>query len=255
MKLALIPPLQLLESWTSITEYQLVLPQWLRHPGYARHYQSLCAQPDKFVILDNGEAESNPFDAGALLIIAETNRVDEVVACDVLRDAESSYLRSYAFLNEAEQMDYEGRIAVVAQGKNTFEAYRLAASLIEDNNRITAVHIPRLLIRPGHEWARLDLAAKIHTHYPYIDIHLLGASNAFPKEVLVAARDYPFIRSMDTSMPFVYAWHYVSLGKTIEKPPHRDGNPEYFMTQFVPAQIELAKANAMQMLSWADGVE
>jgi hypothetical protein len=252
MKLALIPPVQWLESFTNMTKCQLMLPQMLRNSAYSFHYSSLCAKLTEFVILDNGAAEKDPFDAEALLLIARHFRVSEVVASDVLGDTAATTIATEHFLNKATELGYEGRIAIVLQGRELEFALNMVFRFIELNKGVTTVHIPRSLIQVGREWARLDLAAHIHNKYPYIDIHLLGASNLWPKEILEAARNYPFIRSMDTSMPFVCARNYFTIGQ--ERAPHRDGDSSYFTDTYTRLQYDTARRNVERMLLWVDGI-
>lgn len=254
MKLALIPPLQLLNECTGTQSVQLMLPQLLRDPGYAARYSTLCDDPTQFVIMDNGAAEDNPFDAEQILIIANTFRPEEVVASDIPEDAAATKEATKKFIDLAINSGYDRRLAVVAQGKNIHEAYDLACELIEECKMVTAVHIPRLHVRPEARHARLDLAGMIHSTFPYIDIHLLGASMWWPQEILEAATNYPFIRSMDTSMPFVYAVQEFYVDANIAVPP-RMGNMDYFTSGLTYKQRGIAMYNVKRMQYWADGVE
>jgi hypothetical protein len=254
MKLALIPPIQLL-SYTEASDHQLMLPQLLRNNIYSAHYDKLCRTETEFVMMDNGAAEAEPLDPEAVVLIAKQMGVTEVVASDVLRDPIGTRQSIIVFLDAVKKHDYEGRIAIVAQGQKK-QAVDLASEFIEQNLQIRTVCIPRSIVSMDNPWARLEIAMGIHTRYPFIDIHLFGASNVWPKEVLEVAQNMPFIRSMDTSMPFVYAWSGIELHKDgpVIPVPHREGDMSYFTSTWGPDREAIVNKNVNRMLMWADGI-
>jgi hypothetical protein len=84
-----------------------------------------------------------------------------------------------------------------------------------DFQRIEVIGIPRALVTEQNKAERIDLANWIERHFPErFRIHLLGASEFWPKEIYSAVRYAPHIRSVDTSMPFNYAL----LGESLNAP-------------------------------------
>lgn len=216
MKLALITPVSFLGHATSRSNYHLVLPELLMaYPEYYHAYAILAENPDHYLILDNGAAEGELVNNETLLKLATSLGVDEVVAPDVLRDRDGTVTRSLEFLLEYGIGFRDGRyrelnIGIVGQGDNAKEAKLCIAEIVSHgvSDPIKTIHIPRLLVK-GREtrYARIDLAMDFKREFRYnkYDIHLLGASPVWPKEIRAAAGTR-IIRGMDTSMPFNYAY-------------------------------------------------
>jgi hypothetical protein len=175
------------------------------------------------------------------------------VATDVLGNATLTFETTRRFVDVARVMGFKGRIGMVAQGRDIYEAFDLANILIDECPEIGTVFIPRLLVTEAIPSGRLILAKKIHNAMPALDIHLLGASRFWASEVFSAASDIPWIRGMDTSMPYVYAQHDYNVADQEAMPPHRESG-DYFHGEWTSFQRELVNSNVKRMLKWSVGV-
>lgn len=217
MKLALIPPIELLDL-TFQTNYQLMLPQLVDYEEYANTYRMHCADPKTYVILDNGAAEGyTPTDI-ELIQIANRFRVDEIVLPDVLTEMDETLQRSRAYL------DFMGTVSTiqkfntmfVCQGKDLFEFVE-SATEASRWPEVTAIGIPRhAIVTCDNELARSSIANILQTSERFTkQIHFLGASSAFPSEAAILSDPKRTVqrnvRGMDTSMPFNYAFKGLDL--------------------------------------------
>jgi hypothetical protein len=93
----------------------------------------------------------------------------------------------------------------VAQGQTVRELEQCIEMYV-DLDTVNTIGIPRLIMDSLGKTARLDLAAWIRTKYgERFKIHLLGTNPLWVKEVYYAAKYHPYIRSVDTSLPYNYA--------------------------------------------------
>jgi hypothetical protein len=261
MRLALIPPFNLLSEATP-QKYQLLLPHNFRNHGYARWARNVLDDDEQFTILDNGLAEDKQMDDMALLAMASWYEPSELIVPDVLAECAASVRWAKSFVDmvqeAGEEHPYEGRLAFVAQGKDWQEAFRCAKEYI--NHPLIGAHantimIPRHLVTAQQPHARLLFAETLHQWMgvPEVDIHLLGGSKYFPDELFWAAKDYPFIRGMDTSMPFVFAMHGTLLGESqLRTPPHREDSEAYWYWA-AEGQLPVLEHNLNTFRKWAAG--
>jgi hypothetical protein len=262
MKLALIPPTSLL-SYTMLTSYQLLLPHMLTEDiVYAAHWRLMCNDPRHFKMLDNGEAEGqNKYSTAELVKMALTYQCDEVIAHDVMGNAPETLIRTTKFLKEAMRMlPIAGQpldIGIVAQGQ-TYSEVKGLISLILDMDKyaglVGTIHLPRHLVTTIERNARLNLAEWINEEYDLqsmaIDIHFLGANGVWPGELQAASRSLPYVRGMDTSMPFNYAYagQIMSSVDAVSRPA------DYFDLAIHDFEKpELLHHNVITMVKWAYG--
>lgn len=252
MKLALIPPLQLLAEIQDRDTF-MALPHLIKHEGYAEWLAKACNDEDKFVMLDNGAAEAIRYTPIALAEIGKYFGVDELVATDVLRDSAMTVVNTERCVLEFLESGFKGRIAVVAQGGSPMDALWCVEEIMARVGMyVDTICIPRLLITKQDN-IRIQLAARLHELYADKAIHLLGASRLHPHEVQDAAR-MPFIRSIDTSLPFVTGLAYEQLSTRIVASPHREASTEYFGVDVQPTQRILAAMNCQTYEGWISGV-
>lgn len=248
VKLALIPPFQQLQT-TDITSIQLMLPQLLRNTEYAKYYRKHCDNSDQYVILDNGAAENDQWTWEQLQIVAEEFPVNEIVLPDVMGDAQATCDKAFDILGSlstTKVLPY--KLGVVATGTSTEEAYAMVRELTAYYPYLQVIYIPRLLVTSEYKMARIDLALKLHQVYKdEIEIHFLGASKYFPHE-LHAAAQYGIVRSMDTSMPYNYAYHLAAVDQDgeISRPDN------YFDQLMSMQQQDFMRYNILQMLRWSN---
>jgi len=259
MKLAPIAPVDLLYTLER-SNYQLMLPQLLRKERYAAFYAELCRDPEQYVILDNGAAEDEPFDFEALAVICQTMKPDELVLPDVYGDAAATLQLAvecfdwFAESDEWEQMS-SVKLGVVLTGKSPAQAFELLEQLYDRGYVLDVVYMPRLLVQPNRLDARIDLAHRVQDLHSVmrreVPIHFLGTSPLWAAEIRTAAKYVPFVRGVDTSMPFNYAWGRVDLKHDPRKQVSR---PEYYFDlTFDDEQLALASLNLHTMQHWAAG--
>lgn len=249
MKVALIPP-RGLEHMALLSDFHLTLAQILT-TDYLRTYGIADKRRD-FIVMDNGAAEGMAItSASRLLVIASRYGADEVVVPDHLGDADATRDMIKEFF-DAEKMispayrkfDY----MCVVQGNHVIERHNLIAWLAPQL-QVKTIGIPRKLIGDGTLGVRIDLANWIESTFPgRFQIHFLGASPLWPRELQSVAKYAPHVRSLDSSMPFAYAMSGVRLkDKHLPKIARPEG---YF--DFPVDCYDLAYENCMTMLEWAN---
>jgi hypothetical protein len=261
-KLALIPPIALLDD-TLKTSYQLVLPHLLMtRSDYSDHYLKLAESEQHFVIMDNGEAEGqNNLEALELFQLAEAYYADEVVAPDSMKDMGETMERTAEFLDATEKV-WENlqstkrpvNIGIVAQGKSVHEVTKFVQYFVESDykNQFTTIYLPRHLVTTlGDIRARITLARELNYKFRLVEkgykVHFLGANHDAPVELMHLAQQVPWVRGMDTSMPFNYAFAGALLGEG-----HHPRPENYFNLTISDApKPEYIDKNIDVMLRWA----
>lgn len=257
MKLALIPPVSRLKD-TYDTNIQLALPHMLmNNPEYSKHYQELHEKSDQYTILDNGAAEGEHFDNEDLAGLIRSYAPDEFAVPDILADSDSTVASAFHFLlDHAVDLRHEGcttKFGFVAQGQDVKEACNAVDSIIDSavGHHIQVIYIPRLLVARAGKSARLDVAEYIYYRYKNtLEIHLFGASVKWPQEIREATKLH-YIRSMDTSLPYVYGLAKYVLNDSSKAEASRPEN--YFDATFDIAQQAITDANVTTLEAWADG--
>jgi hypothetical protein len=223
MKAALIPS-RGYESHALSSDIHLALPLEATRSNlaYSSYLRNARWRGD-YIILDNGCAEGQLVDNETLMMYAKMIGAQEVVAPDVMSDAEQTLDLTKAFMNTLD--GNRPKIMGVLQGNTPQE---LGVMLDEyEALGIDAIGIPKVLITTDSDTIRADIANLITETYPdRFAIHLLGLSSAFPTEMKVV--DFPpEIRSMDSAQPFKAAEVDAQLSHSIAHHPRR---PDYFET-------------------------
>jgi hypothetical protein len=255
MKLALIPPLSLLE--TADTNYYMVLPQLCSNKRYYQFIKKKCEDPNNFVILDNGAAEDVEFDWPDLVNLAIELGVDEVVIPDTINNPIKTLEQSYSFLKTYKSLlqAYGIKTAFVVHVR-VDDSYRLdnmwqeAMSVIKIVNMhfsIDTIALPRILLRNfGHSDVRIDLA--YHATKP---VHFLGMFGDYPYEFDIAPNKLKHIRGVDTSAPYNFTY---SGYKMAESHLYADRPEEYFELSQEGFDEYLLNANIDYLKGQVDGV-
>lgn len=260
MRIAFIPPVSLLGT-TTWTDYQLCLPHLLLDsPAYRNRYRQLCQSPAQFVILDNGAAENERVDDYTLLAFAKEFGVDEVAIPDILGDGPATVGRMEAFFSRVEpalsvEEDREYNFGFVAQGNTLDDALRTVNYVMEGwySPWVKTVYLPRLLIeKSGDPNVRIQLARYIHDARPRLDIHLFGMHSDHPMEVFEAATTAPFIRGVDTSMPYNFAYFREFVGY-YDRKGGASRPPNYFDLPEDKFPKKILSGNLKVMKDWAAG--
>jgi hypothetical protein len=264
MKLAIIPPVSRLAEIQN-REYHLLLPQLLdTYLDYESFYTYMPKKKDlaqystcdKFYILDNGAAEGVEWELRDLLALAyEMRTIDEIVLPDVMGDGEATQARLDEHRNQIRDplMGY----MYVAHGKSAWEVLNRAAYALQHQN-ITTIGLPRCLFDTveNNEYGirlRCKLAEEIKEtiHHRDVNIHLLGASPLWYEETRLAASS-EYIRSMDTSLPYVLASHGYGMYETLihEIPQGLTRKEGYFDWILDNEDLSKARWNTETMDRW-----
>ena len=253
MRLALIPPRGMEhETLRMNTHMALAQNNW---PEYNKAYNEARDRND-YIIVDNGAAEGKSVPDSELMYSATRLHANEIVVPDSMRRYDETIERMEVFFKNATRVAYVGdyRYMGVAQGINRNEVLSCVAKFAENVN-IRTIGIPRHLIQTIHlPGIRLELATEIASKYPSrFQIHLLGTDRSYLREVFYAGKYYSWIRSVDTSAPFIYAL----AGKLLPRSPkgpvdHLERAPGYF-DQLWQANAYTIGHNVEVLNAWSRG--
>jgi len=251
MQLALIPPRGLYKI-AELTDMHLALAQ-ISEDSYMRQHERLGLNPDRFVIVDNGAAEGTPVGDALLIERAWRYHAKELVIPDHMGDKDLTLRRLKMFLTNWK--DFHNRPEVdfmgVVQGRNDLQIMRCVEAYAA-TGEVHTIGIPRILITQYKDPdVRIRLSRAIHQAFPAFGIHFLGTNPEALPEVYRAASAAPWVRSVDTSLPFNYALAGVKLSFTspvIKRPDN------YFRTDFgSPMSFNYLRENVTTMIRWARG--
>ena len=254
MELALIPPVAHLAD-TNDLAYQLVLPHMLIHnKEYAKHYMTQ-GQDDKLLILDNGAAEGEQVSLSALMHLAKAYNVSEFALPDIMGEGYNnmqSALESLRFL-AAEEWDFCS-VGFVAHGDNVRQIMGYIDKVLRADvlNLVEVIYLPRILVNEHAFTIRTELCKAIKENYA-VDVHLFGASQNFPGDILCASR-LSEARSVDTSVAYTYAAAGELMGPTWvrDRIIRRD---DYFDHELVGEERVLMERNIQLLKEWCYGTE
>lgn len=242
--IALIPPLSHIGDVLD-TRTQLVLPSlWDRSVTYRNTYAETVRRGD-LVILDNGAFEGTLWSTEALNKIARELRPTEIVVPDVMQSVRGTLDKVQEF---QEQILPGFRYMVVAQGLDYSEFFETVRGVVE-KRWVRTIGIPKHMhttLSNGHGSSilvRHMLAAHIQRAYPgRFHIHFLGMSE-FAREEMYNRDLAKGVRSIDTSLPYVYAKCSQSLATSKHVLTRTD---DYF--DMHPIDRGLVERNIMELL-------
>jgi hypothetical protein len=228
----------------------------VRHSGNAR----------KLVILDNGAAEGQRAKNGTINRFAANIEADEIVLPDVLGSRSETLSKVHEYFRYTKWnpgLRYMG----VVQGDSISHAKQCIRDYAELQVRrspespqvlqpIKTLGIPRRLLEVTNQMSvRIDLANWILGEFGVrFDIHFLGASSLWAQEVKFAAKYAGHIRSIDTSLPFVFAHYNIDLTTVASRTTHDAVRPAgYMVGSLVNKNPALVQSNIDTYLSWAKG--
>lgn len=246
--LTVIPPLAMADSYRAGTIF-LFLPQLMKNTGYANYVRELSDNIANFTILDNGAYEGS-LDTALFIEAMRDIDPDEVVIPDVLGDAKMSLTLAADFFSYRHHLPGL-RYMLVAQGKTVNEIWDMLLVAIARHPSITTIGLPKHLVTTVDTHARVVLTNRIKEMYQdRFDIHFLGSSPALPNEIMYVSN---MVRSMDTSMPFAFAWHGLNIGHPdVEHGGRTDAErpTDYFNRPAQEFDIALVNKNIETMKSW-----
>lgn len=248
MRIALIPPrgMENYALWSNF-HLALALPELMKRRTYADMYKRAVSLND-YVVLDNGAAEGRSARPEDLIRYANNMNAHEIVLPDVMFESRYTILAVRAFL---ENHKIAGPKMAVVQGKEWGEV-RSCVKAFDSIKDITAIGIPRHLIGTlRQKAARIDLANWVWSNFgERFEIHFLGTDPSWLGEVRKAQVYAPFVRSLDSSLPFNYAIANKYLQTTNEVIRRPDG---YFDLNWRPrVNTNLIRSNIKIFMEWAN---
>lgn len=250
ISVALIPPRGLhAYALQSHMHMALATTACFKNPDYVELYQSVT----DFIILDNGaneDGQSAPADR--IDFYAETIGASEIVLPDVMGNRDRTINAIDRFLISHRGIAEKYRCMAVLHAPTQRQTLNTVA-YYEDNPYIKTLGIPRMYVdQVGQLGARISLAGEIQKFYgDRFAIHFLGAVPEWPAEVRSAAKYVPFIRSLDSSLPFNFTIAGLKLADNSRKVVRRPAT--YFTRDFGGLNRDLLKANIDTFKEWANG--
>lgn len=254
MKIAFIPPLNLLNQYASISDYQMALTHLVeRQPGYAAFYKERARRGD-YVILDNSVIElGKSLHVDRLAHAADAIGAKEIILPDVLDDSPGTFVRSResAEFIRAKYGD-KYKLMVVPQGKDLREFLR-CYEVMAACDWVDVIGIPK---RTGRFFesplGRRDLISHMVMN-KYIDQskphHLLGIYSN-PLEIYYL-NIYDWIRGIDSQIPFLAAHHNIKFDPVKGMTEDRAGRSIELEYNYYQIDTNLLDHNIMCMLRWA----
>jgi hypothetical protein len=257
MKLALIPPKSLITAYIGGRDYHMMVPVALEDPEIRRLYR----RERGFKILDNGMYEGVMWPNKDLIELALEVKPDEIIMPDTADNFPSTYAAQVEFMQTFFEMwpkeGYSPLLMAVIQGETyhdrTLHAQRLLqgeTDFIEHRGIKLSLGFPRKIVTPDDHYARVNLIEWILRTYGKVPMHLLGLPSCWPEEILRAARQFgPYLRGMDTSAPFTWAYANATLNAAvgIERPDN------YFMQPEARFNRVVVNTNIDQLQRWCSG--
>lgn len=201
------------------------------------------------VTLDNGACEGFPVAREQLGVLARYVNASETVLPDEMGNGEITLKMVTHYLSAHREADME--YLAVVHGKNMREMQDMIKRYAE-HEPITCLGIPRISVKADHRAIRIDLAQWINEAFVQrFQIHMLGASSVWPAEAKMIAKYAPFVRSIDTSMPYSYAMEGVRLD--LKQLPPFERVPDYFERNWdrMPSFVQkLVEYNEEVLLQW-----
>lgn len=255
MLLGLIPPNCMHESILDGT-INLLLPWQLRDLPTDFIQQALTS----YTILDNGAAEGSTAGLNELDSLLTkyfdpegAGEIDELVLPDKLQDCEATR----TFVLEAGSLgplmswhnDAGVKFMAVAQGKDLAEVMS-CVNLYQELDYVDVIGLPRCLNQQFTKQSRLRLSESLNDDPNYTKpIHCLGSYYHFPRE-MQSLKWIPQVRSMDTSLPWVYGWQGRFVDGMISS--REIARPEdYFNVEYDSVQRRTSERNVNICLRWA----
>jgi hypothetical protein len=251
VRIALIPPFSLAAKYLHNEPHQhyLFLAPYLNGIGnirYKNHVKQACTRGSGYTILDNGAYEGEEVEPYVVDQIGREYGVDEIVVPDIIGDSEKTFELAKAY-TPGDRKNYMG----VVQGRSSEECQDLITRYATETTceYITVLGLPKHLLATCNDpYVRIRLTRFARDAYPgRFQIHFLGQSGLFVKEIM-EARHFR-VRSMDTSMPFVYAFHGINIGGN--KVEAKDRPEGYFKLSARAFEQTLVDYNIHTLMTWA----
>lgn len=251
MKAALIPPKGCYHTALE-SDYHLVLAQLRYDKEYLNTYRQ---EPVGYIIVDNGAAEGATVCDEELMEAASLFRADEIVVPDVMQNAEATLQRAEEFMTKFGDAEY--RFMLVAQGRTRQEIEK-CIKVYRRNWADAVIGLPRHLLETLNNLsARVSLLRHIEERYGQIEVHLLGTNPIHPVEVRRLAAQHPWVRGIDSSMPYNHtiAEDLLELTDIVPSPYNLIRRPEGYFSKEWHLGGRLLASNIETYMRWASGTE
>jgi len=248
---ALIPP-RGLENYILHSTFHLALaiPQCMSNYDYTNAYSDAATRGD-YIVVDNGAADGGLVSNEELLDAAFMLAAKEIVAPDVFYDKAATIVKVKEFLRKFQLPLVPYKIMAVAQGTSP-ASIRRCIDVYATLPEIDVVGLPKhMLTTLNVKAARLDMAKWIDECFPgRFQIHMLGTNPVWLKEIVSVAKYAPFVRSVDSALPFNYALASQDLAMTKLELTR---NPEYFDLDWSEtASTRHVNNNIKTFMGWAN---
>jgi hypothetical protein len=225
----------------------------LANEQYHDWYEDLATK-GHHIILDNGAAESRVPSNKALTKHIQDFQPTEFALPDILGDSDATVAAGMNFYyDHHNDVPSDVSWGFVAQGTTIDDACGAVNAIMDSaaGSEIEVIYVPRLLVKEAGPRARSEVAEYIHHRYPELTIHMFGMSNESVREPLWIAKTCPYVRSIDTSLPYYYAEASITLSEDTLVKVDRPDN--YFDLKFWDRSI--ANHNINVLSRWVQGNE
>jgi hypothetical protein len=125
-----------------------------------------------------------------------------------------------------------------------------------DRLGIHTLGIPRHLLSYD-KYARYNLLNLIKGYdlHNRFEVHLLGTNPIFPVEVSVIAEAHPWVRGVDSSLPYNYSIAGKRLTASFLPTEQQVGRPEGYFDEIRKIDTDLLQDNIDTFMRWASGIE
>jgi hypothetical protein len=242
------------------SDFHLVLAQ-ITEVNYISSYM-YGPDDDDFIVLDNGAAEGNMVGMGELLQRAVAYAADEIVLPDVIGNAEATINlvkdAMYQWRNHPVGAQVPVRAMAVVQSSGASSEWQECIKAFEKIDAIKTLGIPRHFLDKD-KWMRHQVVSWIKGMGldERFEVHLLGTNPKWCTEVSFMAKNHPWIRSVDSSLPYNYAIAGVPLTDTMNRSIPISRVKDYFTKErtYDQNQRALVIDNINTFMRWASGTE
>lgn len=259
MKAALIPP-RGYEATIQGSHFQLMLAQ-VQHDEYLQAYRQAETRGD-YIVMDNGAAEEQTVPFEEVLRHSIYCDVDEVVLPDVFFEMHETLDAVDSALDEVSGEDLGFKYMAVVQGQSLSNVEEILGHYSDLQPKgIHVLGIPRHWIQTiSNEYARFKICQYIQDMklVDKFEVHLLGTNPRWPGEVRKIRDEFPWIRSVDTSMPYNYTiegLHMPSSDSFVAEGDAWVSRPEKYFEQEPKMNEQFLYTNINRYMRWASGSE
>lgn len=232
MKVSVEVPIHHLKDFDDLQDYIFILAHLCTNPTYKEYVKS----SKKLKILDNSAFElGGSVDPIFLCDLAEELGVDVIVVPDVLNNTSETLKATEKFYTEFLRRKSKVKTMIVPQGYDLSEFCMCLYKMLVFPFDIVGVSYvtPPGLDPESQRLKKVEYVVNITSK----DVHLLGLCRP---SFLFEYKKYVQIKSIDTSLPVVYAYYNKAFTSTSFK---EERPSSFFDIKFSDEQLELAKRN------------